>query len=108
MNQFPFDGGKKYSGTELLLLASYDFIVLNSYYTQYWYKHFTKQAKSKLKKKYIIAPISTVVYPPVTLHSTTITTPTTTSSFLFNNNIIDIKTKRKPWIVLTGRFSYDI
>ena len=90
MNQFPFDGGRKFGHTDSLILSSYDFVVLNSYYTRDWYINYTINVFEKLKKIKIVPPMPIVVYPPVTVS---------------NLNKKNLLTKlRKPWIVLTGRF----
>lgn len=97
MNQFPFDQDRKYRRIDTLKVSSYDFVVVNSDYTQRWYKHYTRETFSKLQSWHPL-PQTVVIYPPITTDGT--------HDEPWQHKVPE--RRRKPWIVMTGRFFGDL
>lgn len=97
MNQFPFDQDRRYRRIDTLKVCSYDFVIVNSEYTRKWYDYYTHEIFSKLRQSRHHLPQTVVIYPPVNVVSGV----QNVESHLGNG-------KRRPWIVMTGRFFGDI
>lgn len=92
MNQFPFDRDKPTERPgEVVALSSYDVVVLNSRYTEGWYKKFIAPAETEGQRRGLLTPQHLVVYPPCALMEYSLDKP------------ID-----EDRIILTGRFFNDV
>jgi hypothetical protein len=68
MNQFPFDRERPTQQLgQVVALSSYDVVVLNSRYTEGWYKKFIAPADAEAKRRGLLTPHHLVVYPPCAL-----------------------------------------
>ena len=80
MNQFPFDRQRLISRRDKMILSSYQYVFLNSEYSRYWYLQYTNTTMVAMRSIGLATPITTVVYPPVSIpRLTTTASPTTTT-----------------------------